>query len=205
MERERGARRTVRCGLHGRFYDAWAAGGCPDCSNGGPASRSRLGAGVSASLLLLAGGLALAWWQGGLPLANTTRVEPSRRQPARVQPAPEQPVPLERAAARPELAALERFAGTLASMLEEGRGEAPPLGWGLSVSDACANAPPAPAAADAHGAAAHQLLGEACEQLRAAPPLDPLVPAEAQRREALDQAAARLAAARAELERAARP
>jgi len=198
----------VRCGLHGRFYDAWAAGGCPDCTSGGPASRSRLGAGVSATLLLLAGGLALAWWQGGLPLANTTRVEPSPRQPIRdaAEPAPPQPAPLEPALARPELAALERFAGTLASILEEGRGEAPPLGWGLSVSDACANAPPAPAAADAHGASAHQLLGEACEQLRAALALalDPLVPAAAQRREALDQAAAQVAAARAELERAAR-
>jgi hypothetical protein len=204
MERERGPRRTVRCGLHGRFYDAWAAGGCPDCTSGGPASRSRLGASVSVALLV-AGGLALAWWQGGLPLANTTQVEPSPGEPTRVAalPALAQPAPLEPAPASPELAALERFAGTLAAILEEGRGQ-PPLGLGLSVSDACANAPPAPATAE--GASAHQLLGEACEQLRAAlaPGSDPRVPEEARRREALDQAAARLAAARAELERAAR-
>jgi hypothetical protein len=113
--------------------------------------------------------------------------------------APSAPVP-------PELAELERFAATLASILADARGQEPPLGFWQSVSHACANPPVAPAAGDVHGTTAHQLLGEACETLRAAIALepDPALPVEAQRREALEQAAARLAAAQAELARAAR-
>ena len=190
MDREQGARRTVRCGLHGRFYDAWSAG-CPDCARGGSASRSRLGAGFAVALLLVAGGLALAYWQGGLPLANTTRVEPTPVEKTRVEPAP---APLQ-----PDLEALERFAETLVPILADGRGEPLPIGWELRVYNACANPPAAPAPDDARGVAAHQLLGDACHELRAAilPPADSA--AETWRQQALDQAAAKLAAARAEL------
>jgi hypothetical protein len=133
--------------------------------------------------MLVAGGLALAYWQGGLPLANTTRVEPARA-----------PVPVQ-----PELEALERFAETLVPILADGRGEPLPIGWELRVYNACANPPAAPATGGAHASTAHQLLGDACHELRGAilPPADS--PAEAWRQQALAQAGAKLAAARAEL------
>ena len=78
MDRERGARRTVRCGLHGRFYDAWSGRGCPECTRRSASSRTGRSGGFGAALLLLAGALGLLHWQGRVPvLANTIRVEPA--------------------------------------------------------------------------------------------------------------------------------
>jgi hypothetical protein len=100
MERERDARRTVRCGLHGRFYDAWSARGCPDCAKRSRSRTAGRGGGWSAAPLLLAGALGLAYWQGRLPvLANTVHVAPA--------PAPAQPLRLDPTPYRAEIEALE--------------------------------------------------------------------------------------------------
>ena len=90
MEHERPARRTARCGLHGRFYDSWSAVGCPECAKRGRAPRVSRRGGWAAPLLLLAGALGVAHGQGWLPLlSNTVAVAPAPpRLPARVDPTP---------------------------------------------------------------------------------------------------------------------
>jgi hypothetical protein len=75
------------------------------------------------------------------------------------------------------------------------------------VSRACAKAPAAPALDDdRHVVMAHQQLGDACHQLRLASvaPGEAPVPMKSWRQASLDQAAARIAEARARLEGATR-
>jgi hypothetical protein len=227
MGRERGARRSVRCGLHGRFYDAWSVAGCPDCAKRSPLLRARGGRGWSAALLLLAGAAGLAHWQGRLPvLTNTIRIEPAPALATAQRP----PAPR---GDRLDVQALERFEATLSTLLADGRRELPAIGepslaaaegssaeahlapdraelsrgWEQRVSLACAEAPAAPAlGAGLHVVTAHQLLEDACHQLRLAiaSPGEAPLPTKPWGQGPLDQAAARIAEARAQLDAAMR-
>jgi hypothetical protein len=193
--------------------------GCPDCTRRSASSRPRRRGGWSAALLLLAGGLGIAHWQGRLPvLSNTIRVEPA-------------PAPAPRVDLR-DVQAHERFAQALTALLADGRRELMTVGepyagaaagsaaetrlardwaesfwgWEQRVSRACAMAPAAPAqGGDLRVVMAHQQLGDACHQLRLATEAPgEAVPMNSQRQASLDQAAARIAEARAQLEGAAR-
>ncbi len=127
-----------------------------------------------------------------------------------------------------DVAALEGFAKTLAPLLASGRSEMLRYGeiyvdvlegsqaetelvddwltfarrWDTRVGKACAQTPPRPALDDdLHVVMAHQLLGDACHQLRVATVSagDASIPTKDWRSSSLDQAVERIAEARAQL------